>query len=290
MDRYLGTDMALIEWFPSLTTTSLFAAALWLSRKLIATRLTASVEHEFNSRLEDLRANFREREEQFKAELRSRQEEIAALRSGAITAMTSRQVALDQRRLQAVDQLWESFTALAPAKFISSYMSVIKFETTANEAVRDERVRKMFEVIGGGFNENDDRLKLSAKARPFVTPMVWAIFSAYQAIAYLGVFKLKMITAGIGAKDFYDKAAVSRMAKAALPHHAETIDQHGEAIFHHLLDLLEEKLLIEVRNMLAGSEGDKASVEQAAEIVRLVNKVREREERPEVALANAHRD
>ncbi len=40
--------MTFLDWVPAISTTSLFAAGLWLLRSLIITRLRASVQHEFN--------------------------------------------------------------------------------------------------------------------------------------------------------------------------------------------------------------------------------------------------
>ncbi len=94
-----------VPWVTSITTTSVFAGILYLCRKLIETRLTHSVKHEFDKKLELVRAD-----------LRSKEVEIAALRGGALSAMASRQITLDKRRLEAVDQLWMAVTALAPAK------------------------------------------------------------------------------------------------------------------------------------------------------------------------------
>ena len=111
--------MDYLPWIPSLATSALLAAALWLGRNLISTRLTKSVAHEFNTKLETLRAQMREGEERLKAELRVKEAEIVALRSGALTALASRQMAFDKRRLEAVDQLWSSITALAPARSIA---------------------------------------------------------------------------------------------------------------------------------------------------------------------------
>ena len=89
-----GSLMALVGWLPALTTTGLLAVALWLTRNLILTRLTNSVEHEFNAKLETLRTQLRESEERLKADLRAKEAEITALRSGAMTAMASRQMPL----------------------------------------------------------------------------------------------------------------------------------------------------------------------------------------------------
>lgn len=87
--------MSLIDWLPAITTSSLFAAALWIGRHLILTRLTKSVEYEFGQKIEALRAQLREGEERLKADLRAKEIEIAALRSGAMTALASRQIAVD---------------------------------------------------------------------------------------------------------------------------------------------------------------------------------------------------
>src|SRR5918996_3482644 len=132
------------DWLPSITTTALLAAVLWLSRKLIETRLTKSVEHEFKGKLEELRAEFREKEELLKADLRSKETEIASLRNGAITAMASRQMALDRQRLEAVDQLWSTVSALGPAKNLSSYVAILNVEAIVEEAATNAKVRDTF--------------------------------------------------------------------------------------------------------------------------------------------------
>jgi len=173
-----------MEWIPALTTTALSGAALWLGRNLISTRLTRSVEHEFNGKLETLKAQLRDSEERLKAELRNREGEIAALRSGALSALANRQALLDKRRLEAVDQLWTSVTALAPGRGIAASMSIIKFDAAAEAAERDPKTRQFFEIISAGFDPKIMDMSGAAKAQPFVTPMVWAIFSSNASRDY----------------------------------------------------------------------------------------------------------
>lgn len=259
--------MNLIDWIPSVTTSGILAIILWLARNLIATRLTKSVQHEFDAKLETLRAEFRANEELLKADLRSKENEIAALRTGALTAMASRQVALDKRRLEAVDQLWSTVTALGPAKSISSFMAVLKFENVAEEAAKNVKFREIFTMMGTGFDLTKMDLSYSEKARPFISPMAWALFSAYQSIVIHAVAKLEIIRSGIDAKDILNKDAIEKLIKAALPHHGTYIDKFGDTAYHYLLEELEARLLDELRKMLAGVEADKASVDQAAEIL-----------------------
>jgi len=112
--------MTLLDWVPAISTTSVFAAGLWLLRSVISVRLTASVQHEFAKKAEMLKTTLRNSEESFKADLRSKETQIESLRSGALAGIASRQAALDARRILAVDQIWSAVQALASAKPVSA--------------------------------------------------------------------------------------------------------------------------------------------------------------------------
>lgn len=278
--------MTLLDWVPALTTTSLVAVGLWLARNLIRTRLTKSVEYEFNTKLEALKTDLRKAEEQFKADIRAKEAEMAALRGGVLNAMSTRQVALDQRRLEAVDQLWSAVNSLAPAKGISAQMALIKFEAAAAETGKNPNARQVFQVMGSGFDIKKIDLAGAHRARPFLTPMAWALFTAYQAIVMQAAVKLELLKSGIGKADFVDQAATANLVKLALPHYAAYVDEHGDAGYHYLLDELEQRLLEELQRMVAGVDSDKANVERAAEIVKLSGELLDTAMKEDEALAD----
>jgi hypothetical protein len=265
--------MDLTAWFPSLTTTALFAAALWLGRNVISTRLTKSVEHEFNTKLESVRAQIRESEERLKAELRAKEAEIAALRSGALTALSSRQVALDKRRLEAVDQLWASVTALGPARRLAALMSSISFEKAAPITESEPKARQIFEMMGSEFDIKSIDLSNASKARPFLSPMVWATFSALEAVVMHAVTQWQLLKSGLGAKDLIDNEAIAKLIKIALPHYSDHIDKFGPPAYYYALEALDDQLLKEIQQMLSGVEADMSSIVRAAEILRQSNAV-----------------
>jgi hypothetical protein len=154
-------------------------------------------------------------------------------------------------------------------------MSLVKFEAAAQAASRKPQFREFLNVIGGSFDLNKiDFVRDSQKARPFVTPMAWALFSAYWAIVGQAVVRFQMMKSGV-TEDFADSEGVEKLVNTALPHQAETIKKFGAAAYHCLLDELEERILEEFRKMLAGREADKESVEKAAEILKLSNRVGE---------------
>lgn len=252
----------LASWFQASVPTFLLAALLWFGRKSIGTYITKGLEFKFDKELEKLRAD-----------LKTKENEITSLRSGALTAMTTRQMALDKRRLEAVDHLWSSLIDLAPAKVVSSFMSVVKFEACAEDAVTDPKMRQVFEDISKGLDLSKINYSCPLKARPYVSSMAWSIFSAYQAIAMQAVIKLQILRTGISSKNLINNEAVANLVKVALPHQKDYVEKYGDAGYFYLLQELEERLLEELKKMLLGEEADKESLALAAQILRLSNEL-----------------
>lgn len=252
--------MTIMDWFPAVTSTGLLVVLAWLCRNLISNRLTKSVEHEFNSKIERLRSD-----------LRAREGEIAALRSGALSALASRQIAVEKRRLEAVDQLWAATMALNPARAISNWMSVINFENAAEAAEKDPNARQLFEMFGTNFDPTSLNSEEAQRARPFVTPMAWATYSAMLTISVHAVMRWQILKGGLGNEDFSNTESINKLLKTVLPHQEQYIDKHGPDGYHFLLDEMEQTLLSELQSMMAGSAVDRENMERAAEIVRQSN-------------------
>jgi hypothetical protein len=251
----------------------LLGAALWLGRELVSKRLTKAIEHEFNVKLETLRSEISASEARLNAELRVKETDIAALRSGALSALSSRQVALDKRRLEAVDQLWASAIALGPARAIAGMISTFNFEVAAERAVKEPKLRAIASMIGNNFDPSKLDLSAAEKARPFLTPMVWAVYSAMRAVAMHGVMRWMVIKGGLGSANFVNDESVKELIKAVLPHWSEYLDKHGASVYYNACEQLEARLLVELQIMLSGSVADQYSIEQSLEIMRLSNKV-----------------
>ena len=70
---------------------------------------------------------------------------------------------------------------------------------------------------------------------------------------------------------------MKQVLKAALPHHAAFIDQHGFSGAHWLLEELEEKLLTELltelKEMLEGRDADEESIKRSADIMEKVKQL-----------------
>ncbi len=258
---------------PSLFLTALFAATLWFTRKTIATYFTRGIEHEFEKKLEKLRSELRVRENELRAEIQAGENEIAALRSGALTGIASRQAALDQRRLRAAEEIWAAVVALGPARVVSEMLSSIRFERAAKEVQTDLKMRSVFQKIGSTIDLTKMASSSAESARPFVPPSVWAAFLAYRTIVGRAVAKLEILKTGVGS-DILNKELVPKLIKAVLPHQSSLVDEFGEDGYFVFVEELEANLLKEIQNMLAGHDLDETTVRKSAEIVRLSREIR----------------
>lgn len=262
-----------MDWTPALVSTGLLAAALWLLRNLISARLKSSIEHEFNQKIEDLRTEHRKQEDRLKAELQARAAEIQALRSIAMSAMSGRQAAVDKRMLEAVDQLWASVVTLASARVLATYLSVLNIDAVGEAVQHEQKMQQVVEMLGFGFDAKKIDYLSAAKARPFLTPIVWATYSALQAVAGHAVLQWHALKSGLNPKGLVDEAKITTLIKTVLPQFSEVLDKFGSQAYFHTLEALENQLISEVQRMLTGVEDDKARLERAAEILKQSNEL-----------------
>lgn len=262
--------MTLIDWFPALTTTSLVAIAVWLGKNLILTRLTRSIQNEFDSKLENLRA-----------QLRASEAQIAALQSGTLAAIQSRRQAIDARRLEAVDQLTEAIIELNKARVTVSFLQVIKWPEASMATEDDPKAREFFKSLP--LQElSVDTLKSALKARPFLTAPVWAAYSAYLTVCMTAVLKHQALRHGTGKFIKGDDGRQHKMIVALLPHFDNFLKENGEDAAYFLVDALETKLHAEIQSMLRGEEADVEQLKNAAKVIELAAELRASQDKENV--------
>lgn len=264
-----------MAWIPALTTTMVFGfllgVVIWLSRNLIVTRLTSSVRHEYDVKIEKLRDD-----------LAREQKQIEALRSGALSGIVNRQSVLYQRQISAVDQLWSGIIKMAPAKNIATQIAIFKFENAAKAAAENPQLQQLFETMGANFDQNCLLTPEANKSRPFVTHIAWAYFFAYQTI--LGHYVAKMLILQRGFRDankIIEHEKITTIIKAALPHQSENIDRFGHEMFHLFIDDLENYLLMELRSIIEASRANDENVRQANQILKAVENLQAQDDEPD---------
>lgn len=274
--------MQIADWIPALTTTGLLSAALWLGRSLITARLTRSVQHEFNEKLEKVKSEFRAAERTLEASLAQRSAELESLRGGALSGITQRRALLDKRRLDAIDQLWSTLIHNQSARTLAMTMSVMNLENMAEQVGKDDRVRDFIKVSGGGFDPSKLDYVPASLARPYVSDMAWALFSAMHAITGYYMAHWVALSHGIDSRKMVANDAVHKLILAVAPEYKEYLAAHGLSASYNLLERFDTLLLAELKRMATDSQQDKDSVEQAAQILEHARNLNEKV-KPETA-------
>jgi hypothetical protein len=215
-----------------------------------------------------LSSNFRKSEAQFQAEIRARDEQISSIRDGALSSLNSREMALYQEKVLAVRQLWSCVVSLGKAKNLSSFMAGIDYESFVKAAADEPKYRAAVRMIDNVDISNFD-METAYQARPFVTPLLWAYFTAYKAILLNAVVRADFIKSGLG-EDLTNIKYIKGIVKAVLPHQSGFIDSQDVGSFYHLIEELEDCILAEMRQILDGENSSIKSIEKAKKITKAV--------------------
>jgi hypothetical protein len=247
------------DWIPSLTSSALFALALYLFRKVISVRLTQSVKNEFDTKLSALQS-----------ELRTKEAQINALQTGALSGLVNRQSKMYEKQIEAIEQIWEAKMQLSKGAHLVSTMAIVEFNASSKQAVKDPNFRAMFETIGGDLKLSDLNLESANKCRPFISDLAWAYYSAYKTIIIIALTKMDVIRNGIeNPERYFSFKGGDSLLKSVLPNYSDFIEKDNDGSYHELfLDEIEKLLLLELKNIQSGCKSDTENVKRAAVILK----------------------
>jgi len=225
-----------------------------------------SVRAEFEKEIEAVRAEHKRSLSLLEAEVRAREGDVAALRSGVLDASTKRRTALLDRRIKAIDELWASFRSQKRAAVVVGFLATLNLE--AIEKMEDKAKRgQLFSTFALDPTEFVKGHIPGDAAQPFVSPMAWAYFSAYQTLTSVAVSYAYCVKTDT-FPEFFDKPKIINLFNEVLPERAKDIEKSGWSTVFRFMDEIEAKLLVEISRMLDGKEDDEAHVNRADEILR----------------------
>lgn len=270
--------MTFSAWISALSASSATAAIAIVVGYFLKAKIQKGIQHKFDKELEELRAQLRQEEQRRQADNAARDAQIGALRTGALSGMNSRFAALDQRRLQAAERIWVAVNEMWRERNLALMTKSVKMDrlldSASQQTSQGEKTRKFAEVVwtSNGMDKIEQRAPVNE--RLFVSPQVWATFSAYRQMLALPVAQMAAAKFGM-EKDFIkDQKETIDLLKSVLPGFDKFIDEYSTSSFAYLIDLVEEKLLKELTAFLEGKLADEQSVKQATEILKKVEEAK----------------
>src|SRR5690606_25413673 len=109
--------------------------------------------------------------------------------------------------------LWASVTSLAHSKMLANYLGVLNVDAMTKAVQRQEKASQLLDMIGGGFDPKSIDHASATKARPFVSPLAWAVYSAIQAVAGHTLIRWHAMKSGIESQGLMDEEKVKELIK-----------------------------------------------------------------------------
>ena len=189
---------------------------LVIFRSPIAEWITKGVQHEFDVKLEKIRATLKASEEELKSDLREKEAEIGILRNTVLSGSASRQALLDKRRLEAVEKIWTAVNDSVQLKNLFSMTVHLNYEAIA-ERIQESKIQRFLETIDT--TGPSVELKNSARdERPFVPEIAWAYFSAFTTLLTFNLVRFKTLKLGLEEpQKFVNVERMKNILKAACP-------------------------------------------------------------------------
>ncbi len=267
MDRFV--TFVLAAW-PLL----LISATIFLGKHFLPAWIQRRAEFGFDKKMEEVRGEIGKSETRLRAALDAKQKELDSLREVTLSNANNRVAALETRRLQAAEAVWNEVVDLMKLRAAAETAGSLKLSKIAERVNADPKMKQFMDTVTGSLSIDKLPGSGAAKHRPFITESVWASYSAYSSVLHLGAVRLKMAQMGITDADQMLKTEVSnKIIFTALPHREDFIRQQGPAGYHLLIEELEGLILNDIKDMLDGKDTDAATIKRNKELLKAVNEV-----------------
>jgi hypothetical protein len=242
---------------------ALAAFLIWLSREWISARLKASIQHEYDQKLESLKSQLKAQSDVALVELRASVERHASLLAVAHSSFAEGQKAAMERKLTAVDTLWDRLlrlrASLPPILGFIDILTVDEYTGIKNHPT--------FEALSRGWSMEKITQLMDTeveRVRPYVGEYTWAVFYSYQAVMLRIVFLLHAGRDDAAKLEWHKDSGTCSLIEAVLP--AAEMAEFDTTRFGKVTWLqrrLEARILAATRKVVSGEEFSADVLDQA---------------------------
>lgn len=241
----------------------------WESERQLALQ---KVEHDYQRALESLKHDQNTELEAIRASVKDRQDLAAA----AISVGSATHLVAQERRVQSIHQLWETFVELKELTYwrLDTFQINIIHAKSDEERVQRENISSVNDVGGWqALNRTAHELRQKIdRIRPFVGEKLYLLYWVYTMfVGYAAVYASSSVYKGHRGKIpiawfEYETEARSHLniLKSVVPGiHPEAILAQKQNALRTILDLLEGEIVREVGLLLSGVSATRERIEEA---------------------------
>ncbi len=227
----------------------------------------------FDRKLEKVKSDLRREEDVLRAEVERLKNAVGA----GLSVFTGQQTALLERRIKAIEALWEAKVFLDGSTMLVMMMSILKADEVQKVLkLRDgQGLKNLLDSLDKNSLVKDNTVLLEVtKNRPFLTAELWALYTAYMTFPMLANLKLIALRGGFMQNDdrYWSESGVVELVDAVAPECVEDLKQNGALANYRTMRVIEQKLIIACQVALSGQQQSEDSVERALKLQELATK------------------
>lgn len=255
---------------------ALSGALIWLSRNWISERLKNSIKHEYDQKLEAHKAKLKIENDVALLELNTKIEREVSLYVAAHASFAEGQKAAMERKLTAIDKLWESTVALDKSLLpITAFITVItaeEYKTINSNLFFQDLTRELSkDKIAGIAGGVDGMLE---KVRPYVGEYLWTLFTVYQTIMLRILYLLCLGKEDASKLEWFKDTYIRQLMEVALPEkEMSEFDQIRLGHVSWLQNSLHAKMIAEMNKVISGEKLSTESLKESQRINQIISEI-----------------
>ena len=247
----------------SVPFASLTAIILLLFRSTIEQYLTKGITSKFDRSLAELNSK-----------LMGQERRSGDLRDFIFSGISARRNTLREKEIDAAERIWKATQTFAATRVVQKFHDTIDFEVAAESSATNKQVTELFSSLGKSLNKDQFIERLAVidpiAIRPFVPEMLWALYAAYSGILMNYVVKQIVLETGAPPAILSNDEHLKDLVLAALPNQQVIFDKYVKVTFSIFLEILEDRILAEVKRALNGDEESDESIQSAARLLEVM--------------------
>ena len=243
---------------------------IWLCREWISARLKASIQHEYDQKLETHKASLKSQNEASLLELKNEIDQTFTLYRAAQISFTEGQKAAIERKLDSLDKLWNEILRLKnespPILGFINLLSVEEYRSARNHKDFGALARGCsIEKIAEYLEKKDNPVE---RVRLYVGDYLWSIFFAYRQLMGRIPWLLSASLENEEKAEWHKDKGIRQILEAVLSENELTeFDRINLGKISWLQQRLESKILAASRKIISGERLSEESLAQAQTIL-----------------------
>lgn len=254
-------------WVPTGLALSLVA----FFRKSASEWFSEYLKSYFSSELKRVEHVFKESEIRFSASIARQDKSIEHLQTGVLSNLTSRNLRLYEKRLNALDTIWEVIVESGRLKSLIQIVYGFNLDAVFKDQKASRAVSELIKTTSPIENHTLNFFSKATLVRPHVSVLVWAYYRAYAAIVAHGCAIALVLQTRVPSEFLSDGSDVKVLIHTVLPQLCDTPEKLDLRCSLKYLELIEHEILEAIKHDLNGTDLDHSQVKKAKHILEIAN-------------------